>query len=428
MTAPRWRAWAAALAAGAALLAGSCMPPPSPGAAPAPPPARGEPLIRIGLVVDQPTATFGATGQYWVFGPDSGILAVVGPNVTWTVAPGSGMSDLRLTRPDRPVPLDVAGPVTVRPMSGADLVVTGGHRYRGELELVRGSVGVTVVNRVPLEAYVQSVTAVELGVTDPAVRQAVMAQAVAARTFAVHFLGRRRALGFDLYATVADQVYPGVDAETAPVTAAVRATAGQVETWHGQAIEALFFSTCGWSTEAADQVFRNAPNVPYLRAVSDRFGPGKRDYYCAASPYFRWTERWTGRELTAILDRTLPAALGAAAAQPGQVTGIRVAKTTPTGRVAELEITTTTGTFTVPIYQVRAVLRPAPDSELASTLFQLYVKRQGGGVAEVTAAGAGAGHGVGMCQWGAMGRARAGESYRQILTTYYPGTELGRLY
>ena len=415
--------WRGAAAAGAALLGWSCV-----ARVPSPPTRAIEPLVRVGVVVDQPSATFGATGQYWVVGSDSGILGSVAPGVTWSVGPGAGPNDLRLTRPDRPAPHEDAQPVTVRPMNGSDLVVAGGHRYRGELVLLRGSVGVTVVNRVPLETYVRAVTAVELGVTDPAVRQAVMAQAVASRTFAVHSLGRRQALGFDVYATVADQVYPGADAEKPEVTAAVRATAGQIVTWHGQAIEALFFSTCGWSTEAADQVFRDAPNLPYLRAVSDRFGPGPRDYYCAASPYFRWTERWGGAALTAVLDQTLPAALGTAAAHPGQVTDIRVAKTTPTGRVAELAITTTTGTYTVPIYQVRAVLRPAPDSELASTLFQLYVKRQGAELAEVTAAGAGAGHGVGMCQWGAMGRARAGQSYQQILATYYPGTQMERLY
>jgi len=77
---------------------------------------------------------------------------------------------------------------------------------------------------------------------------------------------------------------------------------------------------------------------------------------------------------------------------------------------------------------VRDVLRPAPDRQLLSTLFQLYVQRQGGQVVKVTAAGAGSGHGVGMCQWGAVGRARAGQDYRQILATYYPGTRLVRLY
>ena len=82
----------------------------------------------------------------------------------------------------------------------------------------------------------------------------------------------------------------------------------------------------------------------------------------------------------------------------------------------------------MPSYHVRDVLRPAPDRYLLSNLFQLYVQRQGGELVKVTAAGAGSGHGVGMCQWGAIGRARAGQDYQRILATYYPGTRLERLY
>lgn len=412
---------APALAAAGLLLAGCA--PRAPVA-----PARGEPSVRVGITVDRPSGTVSATGQFWVVGADGGILAVVDSGVSWTARAGDGVNGLELTRPGRPEPYAVPAPVTVRPARSRDLVVIGGRSYRGDAVVLRGSTGVTIVNRVPLEWYVQAVTAVELGMRGADVRQAVMAQAVASRTFALHYRGRREALGFDLYPTVADQVYPGAEAENPEVTAAVRATSGQIVTWHGQPIEALFHSTCGWSTEASNLVFRNGPAVPYLREVSDRFGPGKRDYYCAASPYFRWTVAWDAATLDAILARTLPAALGSAAANVGHVTDIRIAKTTPTGRVEQLVIGTAGGDVTVPSYEVRDVLRPSPDRQLLSTLFQLYVQRQGGQLVKVTAAGAGSGHGVGMCQWGAVGRARAGQTYQQILATYYPGTRLERIY
>jgi len=77
---------------------------------------------------------------------------------------------------------------------------------------------------------------------------------------------------------------------------------------------------------------------------------------------------------------------------------------------------------------VRAVLRPEPGQLLQSTAFQLVVTKQDGQVARVVAAGAGSGHGVGLCQWGAVGRARAGQDYAKILVTYFPGTTLERLY
>lgn len=409
------------LAAAVVLLAAGCAP------RGALAPVRGQPVVRVGIVVDQPSGDVSATGQFRLADPDGNILGVVDPGVVWRVQPGDG-ERLTLIRPDRTQPMTVQQPVTVTLESPGDLVVIGGKRYRGDAVLLRGSTGVTIVNRVPLEWYTQSVTAVELGVNDPAARDAVRAQAVASRTYALHFRAHREALGFDLYATVADQVYPGVDGEKPYVTEATRETLGQVVTWHGAPIEALFHSACGYSTEAADQVFRNGESAPYLRAVSDRFGSGDHDFYCSAAPNFRWREEWDGATLNAVLARTLPAALGAAASNVGRVTDLRVTRTMPSGRVAELVVTTTAGDLTVPSYHVRDVLRPSPDRYLLSNLFQLYVQKQGGELVKVVAAGAGSGHGVGMCQWGAVGRARAGQDYQRILATYYPGTRLERLY
>ncbi len=410
------------LAAAALLLLPACAPG---GGALAP--VRGEPLVRVGIVVDQASGDISATGQFRLTDADGNVLGVVDPGVTWRVQPGDGPR-LTLVRPDRPAPMTVAAPVTVALQDPSDLVVIGGKRYRGDALLLKGSTGVTIVNRVRLEWYTQSVTAVELGVSDPAARDAVRAQAVASRTYALHFLGKRQALGFDLFATVADQVYPGVEGEKAWVTQATRETQGQVVTWHGAPIEALFHSACGDSTEAADQVFRNGESAPDLRAVSDRFGAGDHDFYCSAAPNFRWREEWDGATLNAVLARTLPAALGAAAANVGRVTDLKVTRTMPSGRVAELVVSTTAGDLTVPSYHVRDVLRPSPDRYLLSNLFQLYVQKQGGELVKVVAAGAGSGHGVGMCQWGAVGRARAGQDYQRILATYYPGTRLERLY
>jgi stage II sporulation protein D len=308
--------------------------------------------------------------------------------------------------------------VTVQTEDPNALVVVEGQRYRGSLLLQRGSTGVTVVNRVPLEWYVQAVTAVELGFRAPADRQAVMAQAVAARTYALRYRGRREALGFDLYPTEADQVYSGVGVEKPEVNEAVRLTAGQVLTFRGEPIEALFHSTCGHSTEAAGEVFRNEGGTPYLRAVSDRSGSGRNDYYCSISPRYRWREEWDGAALNATLAQTLPAALGATANNLGRVTAVRVTKTTPTGRVRELVVETTGGSFTVPGWRSREVLRPAADRQLYSSMFQLHEERRGSDLVRLVAAGAGAGHGVGMCQWGAVGRSRAGQSYDRILAAY----------
>ncbi|MBI1722341.1 MAG: SpoIID/LytB domain-containing protein [Gemmatimonadetes bacterium] len=394
---------------------------------PAPPTRLAEmPAIRVGIVVDRDSSALTATGQFRVLGADGAILAVVDAGRTWRAEPGEGADGIRLTRPDRPEPVVVPAPVSVRTERADDHVVINGRRYRGEAVVLRGSIGVTVVNRVPLELYLPSVVALELGFRAPSDREAVMAQAVAARTYAIRYRGRRAALGFDVFPTDADQVYGGVDAELPEVTDATRRTAGWVLTHRGEPIQALFHSTCGWSTEAAEQVFQNREPVPYLRAVSDRFGRGRTDYYCAISPKFRWREEWDGAEINAILAQTL--AQTGASANLGRVTNLRVSKTTPTGRAAELVVQTSGGEIAVPLARVREVLRPAPDRQLLSNLFQLHVERRGGELVRVVAAGAGYGHGVGMCQFGAVGRARAGWDFRRILATYYPGTKLERLY
>lgn len=384
------------------------------------------PAIRVGIVVDRDSSALTATGQFRFLGADGAILAVVDAGRTWRAEAGEGSDGIRLTRPDRPEPIVVPAPVTVSPERADDYVVIDGRRYRGEAVILRGSAGVTIVNRVPLELYLPAVVALELGFRAPSDVQAVMAQAVAARTYAIRYRGRRTALGFDVFPTDADQAYGGVDAELPEVTEATRRTAGWILTYRGEAIQALFHSTCGWSTEAADQVFQNREAVPYLRAVSDRFGRGRTDYYCAISPKFRWREAWDGAQINAILAQTLAQTNGTA--NLGRITNLRVSKTTPTGRVAELMVETTAGEIAVPLARVREVLRPAPDRQLLSNLFQLHVERQGGELVRVVAAGAGYGHGVGMCQFGALGRARAGWDFRRILGTYYPGTKLERIY
>ena len=73
-------------------------------------------------------------------------------------------------------------------------------------------------------------------------------------------------------------------------------------------------------------------------------------------------------------------------------------------------------------------MRPEADRMLQSAAFQLTVAKVNGEVTRLVAAGAGSGHAVGMCQWGAIGRARAGQDYRKILTTYFPGTKIERIY
>ncbi|MFW6331607.1 MAG: SpoIID/LytB domain-containing protein, partial [Gemmatimonadota bacterium] len=278
------------------------------------------------------------------------------------------------------------------------------------------------VNLLELETYLLGVVPLEIGAGRPPEElAAVKAQAIAARTYAVRHMGRREELGFDFYGSVLDQVYGGLDAEDPVSSRAVRETRGEVLVHDDEPIEAFYHSTCGGRTAALEEVWPGEPR-PYLRSVSDRRPDG--GWYCESSNRFRWTERWDDEALRATLTLALRSR-----GHSGTVTAVEavdVTDRTESGRAAEVRIRTNMGDELVHGDSIRRVLRPEPGRILNSTAIR--VETHGGPGTGLTVEGAGWGHGIGMCQIGAVGRARAGQTYREILRTYYPGTRIARLY
>ena len=164
---------------------------------------------------------------------------------------------------------------------------------------------------------------------------------------------------------------------------------------------------------------------PYLRSIGDQNGAGAT--WCAISPRFRWRETWTAEALAGTLQETLPAAGGSAALADG-VLDLRVTGRTSTGRVDRLLVVGHSSSMAVSGPVARLLLRTPDGSTLRSTQFNLQVTRSGARIVQLVAEGSGAGHGVGMCQWGAIGRSRAGTSYQEILAAYFPGTQVTRTY
>jgi stage II sporulation protein D len=224
---------------------------------------------------------------------------------------------------------------------------------------------------------------------------------------------------------VNDQVYGGVTAETPEGRAAVQETRGRVLTFDGEPIWAFFYSTCGGRTADGYEVFRGASR-PYLRSLADRAENGSD--YCSISPRYRWHEEWTDASLRATLERNLPSVAGVAEKDVRQVRNIRVARRTSSGRVDQLAIALGGPEIRVNGLAIRQVLRPLTGELLRSNAFTLTATGAGERVTHLTADGMGAGHGVGFCQWGAVGRARAGQGYEQILAAYFPGTRVMRRY
>jgi stage II sporulation protein D len=316
------------------------------------------------------------------------------------------------------------GSVFVSPYPEGSILIWDGKQYRGEIAIVPTDSGLLVVNRLSMDSYLRGVVPLEIGNRTAAEFAAVQAQAVAARTYAYKHLTSTRA--FDMYSTVQDQVYGGVDAEKPQSDSAITTTADVVVLYNGQPITTPYHSTCGGSTAGVSEVWYDQPDQPYLRPVSDRI-PGTNSFYCDPSPRFSWTQSYDAAGLRAVMDKYLAAYTKAPKNGVGKITDIREQGRTPSGRVAALTVQTETGSYTLRGNDIRFVLRDPKGAILNSTYFTLVESTNGGEISNLTVNGHGYGHGIGMCQWGAIGRARAGQNYRTILETYYPGTTIGRI-
>jgi stage II sporulation protein D len=388
-----------------------------------PSPTSREVEIRIGLSVGGGSASVGGGGAVAVNEPDGSPILIIPRGEKWQVSvAGPGMV---LTSPAGWVSpqLDAMSLAATDPR--APLWVNG-KAYRGVGEVLRDRTGLTVVNRLGMESYLLGVVSAEMGRRGAAEHAALRAQAIVSRTYAVKHLRRWRAQGFDLYGTVADQAYGGVAAESAEGRAAVSETRGRVLTYNGSLIEAFYFSTCGGRTAEGFEVFRGAAQ-PYLRSVSDLNESGTA--YCSISPRYRWREEWSGEALRATLQRNLAPVVGVVSPPIGAVTDVRVTQRSASGRVEQLSIVLGGTEVRVDGHaRIRQVLRPPSGQLLRSTAFSLTAAGAGRNVTSLVIDGVGAGHGVGLCQWGAVGRARAGQGYQQILAAYYPGTRVERRY
>jgi stage II sporulation protein D (peptidoglycan lytic transglycosylase) len=377
--------------------------------------------VRIALAVGRGTARLYATGDWTVYDATSGsVVARLHSDDSFAVEQRDGALvangvSIAATR----------GPLIARPSDATSFVGFDGHRYRGEIGIAISGDGVSVINRVGVESYLRGVVPLEIG-TDRTVTEsaAVEAQAIAARSFAYTRMDDARP--YDMLATTSDQVYGGVDAERPLSDAAVNATRNMVMMYDGKVINAPYHSNSGGVTAAASEVWRSG-DEPYLVSVSDRI-PGTDHYYGEESPRFRWTRTLDASALGALLDRYLPQYSSAPRGRVGTLQKITETGRTPSGRIAGLTFFTDRGSFTVRGNDVRFVLRASGGDILPSTLFTFEQSRDSDGrLSQLTIRGSGNGHGVGMDQWGAIARARAGQDVLTILHTYYPGTTIGRV-
>ena len=374
--------------------------------------------IRVLLASAAPSASVAAAGR-WTITDGNGISVTSGKdNARWTIAVRGGR--LRLADVESGSASSLDGPVSVRALDPAGRVLVNGRAYRGELLVVASGDEVIVVNRLPIEDYLRGVVPLEIGERQPGERAAVEAQAIAARSYAyTHLAPRQR---FDVRATVDDQVYGGAGAERPVADAAVVATAGQVLRYAGRIADTPYHSTCGGMTAETGEVWTGEGGAPYLRRVDDHV-PGTRRAYCDISPRYEWTREMSGEEIGAAVTRYLRSRGGSQSI--GSARALRVESRTPSGRVGTLVIEGTAGETTLRGNAIRYALRIAGGELLNSTYFSIEPTGSSSNTRRFRLRGHGYGHGIGMCQWGAIGRARAGQDAATILQTYYPGTSVG---
>jgi stage II sporulation protein D len=277
-----------------------------------------------------------------------------------------------------------AGAERGEPITAGDLTVRGDVVAR-----VRGQ-RVQLINVLPLETYLAAVLGSEMPRDFPP--EALKAQAVAARTYALHKKLEAYGQAVHMGSSVLHQVYAGLSREDERTRAAVQATAGEVLTFELQPIEAYFHASCGGRTETGMAALGR--DLPYLASV---------ECPCSGLPSSRWALTLPGPELRQAIS-------GASTLQ--------VLSRSATGRARLVRV--------APDRVLDAVLvrQRVGYTRLRSLDFE--VAEAGGG--DLHIAGRGFGHGAGLCQWGAKVLADQGQDYRGILRHYYPGTELQALY
>ena len=288
------------------------------------------------------------------------------------------------------------GPVRVA-SDGAFLQVNG-KPYRGAVEVRKKKNGLLlVINDLDLEDYLQGVVAAEIP-HDWEI-EALKAQAVASRTYAVHQKRHAGKRAYHIRATVDSQMYIGMRGERPRTSQALRETRGEVVRYGGEVIPAFYHSSCGGHTEDAGELW--GIDEPYLKGV---------DCDCQLiSTYGLWEKRFSGAAVAGALRRR--------GYRLGEIAGIEIADLTAAGRVKDVRIRHAGGMATVPAGQLPPALGT---SEVPSIFFEPELID-----GEVVLSGRGLGHGVGLCQWGAKELARRGFDYRAILRHYYPGTAIG---
>jgi len=311
-----------------------------------------------------------------------------------------------------------AATVKLRPAGREELLNFRKKVYRGEIWFVAQNSKILVINYLDIEDYLLGVVPLEIGLKDNYFYEALKCAAVTARTFAINRLSENRAL-YDVTDGVKDQAYGGMDVETGIDSRSVVETQGLILTYKGKPALVFYSANCGGYTEDIANVF-GPVDVPYLKGVQDGDPPN-----CKKSPSFKWSESYTPFEIVRYLfDAKLIKSTNYV------LDGLEIRERYHSGRAKELIIFLAgEKPVSIPGSKIRDVIKSKNDNSiLRSSNFEIELIRKNGILNRINLSGTGNGHGVGMCQWGALNLSRGGTPYQEILEHFFPGTQLTQAY
>ena len=287
--------------------------------------------------------------------------------------------------------------LTIEPAKDASIIIDN-RPFRGEVTLIRTPDNhITAVNSINVEDYIKGVLYHEVSHHWP--MEALKAQAVAARTYALYSLNPS-GKDYDVTNDIYSQVYGGRDSERYRTDLAVDRTRGQILTYNGQIIPTYFYATCGGMTEDARELW-NLPDIPPLRGVPCPF--------CKNSPHMQWRNNFRLKDIQGELDRH--------GIKIDTIKDISIVDRDRSERIDHLKITQKNGQeLILKGKDFRDIMGP---NVIKSNNYEIAMKGY-----YVDLIGKGWGHGVGMCQWGALGMAQQQFTYEQILAYYYPSSQL----
>ena len=312
--------------------------------------------------------------------------------------------------------------IILEPQSNQGALLYHQKAYSGKISMRMAKGGtIWLINTLPLDSYLRSVVPSEIFTHKAADLEAIKAQAVCARSYALLKMKQRANQDFDVYGDVRDQAYNGRKVQSNLGNTAVNQTRGSVLMYQGKIAKTYFHACDGGISEAAQNVW---PGIrePYLQVKQDVWVDS---FACKDAPVFRWEKAFNIGQLDSLFKQMFHVSYqDSVVSDTTRVPfNITIKQRSASGRVQKLQINYGRHIQMLEGFSIRRFFSDAKGRVLPSTLFKLAATDS-----LILIQGGGHGHGVGLCQYGALYKAEKGLKYYHILQTYFPGTNLEKVY